>query len=81
MTDVYQSTKKRNEKIMRLAKERRKNLLDLVPNPFTRSDALNSWGIEKNNVSAQIQKMLWRKEIIQDKEYGRFRIYTKVKEI
>ena len=76
--DKYQAVKKRNERVARLAKQRRAKLLEAVPETFMAKDLAAATGSTLDAINAQIQKMVRYKEITQNSEYSKPRIYTKV---
>lgn len=78
MTDKFGATRKRNEKTMRLAKERRAELLKAVPETFMAKDLIAATGMSVDSINAHIQKMVRHKEVTQNSEYSKPRIYTKV---
>ena len=78
MIDKYQATKKRNIRVSRAAKERRAKLLAMVSEVFTCKELIEASGLSRDVISAQIQKMVLRKEITQNSTYSKPRIYTKV---
>jgi hypothetical protein len=79
MIDKYQAVKKRNERVARLAKARRAQLLETVPETFMAKDLVAGTGLTIDTISAQIQKMIKHKEVTQNSAYSKPRIYTKVK--
>lgn len=78
MIDKFGSTRKRNEKTARLAKERRAKLLETVPETFMAKDLIVATGMSVDSINAHIQKMVRHKEVTQNSEYSKPRIYTKV---
>lgn len=80
MIDEFGSVRKRNEKVARLAKQRRAKLLKTVPETFMAKDLIAATGMSVDAINAQIQKMVLHKEITQNSEYSKPRIYTKVKQ-
>ena len=78
MIDKFLSTRKRNEKFAQLGKERRAKLLECVPNTFTAKELTAASGQAAEAINAQIQKMIRHKEVTQNSERSKPRIYTKV---
>jgi hypothetical protein len=78
MIDEFGAVRKRNEKVARLAKQRRAKLLSCVPDTFMAKELAAATGQTIDAINAQIQKMVRHKEITQNSEYSKPRVYTKV---
>ena len=70
---------RRAAKLAAEGRQRREQLLKVVPDTFTHKQCIISWKLESATTSALIQKMLRWKEIICISGYKKPAIYQKVK--